>query len=60
MASHETSFEMEGEVVEKLRGGQFRVKMDDNGMLVNCTISGKLRTNNIRIIVGDKIGRAHV
>ena len=38
MASHETSFEMEGEVVEKLRGGQFRVKMDDNGMLVNCKI----------------------
>lgn len=55
MANNETCFEMEGEVVEKLRGGQFKVKMDDNGMIVNCTISGKLRTNSIRIIIGDKV-----
>ena len=55
MASRETSFEMEGTVVDKLRGGAFKVKMDDNGMIVNCTISGKLRTNNIRIIIGDKV-----
>ena len=55
MTSRETSFEMEGTVVDKLRGGAFKVKMDDNGMIVNCTISGKLRTNNIRIIIGDKV-----
>lgn len=55
MASRDTSFEMEGEVIDKLRGGQFKVKMDDNGMIVNCTISGKLRTNSIRILVGDKV-----
>lgn len=26
-----------------------------NGQMVQCTLSGKIRTNSIRILVGDKV-----
>lgn len=48
-------FELEGVVTENLRGSQFKVKLIDNGLDVICTLSGKLRINNIRILEGDKV-----
>lgn len=47
-------FEMEGIVTDKIKGGQFKVKLS-NGHEMICTISGKLRMNYISILVGDKV-----
>lgn len=46
--------ELEGKVLEKLPSTMFRVQLQ-NGAVIMCTISGKLRMNNIRILPGDKV-----
>jgi len=43
-----------GEVVEALGNAAFKVELD-NGHIVLCTISGRIRKNNIRILVGDNV-----
>ncbi|EDP74976.1 translation initiation factor IF-1 [Hydrogenivirga sp. 128-5-R1-1] len=45
---------MEGEVVEALPNGMFRVKLE-GGHEVLAHISGKMRINFIRILPGDKV-----
>jgi len=45
---------MEGEVVEALPNGMFRVKLE-SGHEVLAHISGKMRINFIRILPGDKV-----
>lgn len=47
-------FEMEGTVVDIIRGGKFIVELE-NGHQCTCTLSGKLRTNFIKIIRGDSV-----
>jgi len=49
------SFELEGVVTESLKGAKFLVKLDANDLEVTCTLSGKLRMNNIRILEGDRV-----
>ncbi len=46
--------EVEGVVVEALPNAQFQVELA-NGHRVLAHISGKLRTNYIRILPGDKV-----
>ncbi len=46
--------EIEGTVVEKLRNAMFKVELE-NGHQVLAHISGKLRTNFIKILPGDKV-----
>lgn len=48
------SIELEGVVVEALPNAMFKVKLD-NGHIVLSYVSGKLRTNWIRILPGDKV-----
>lgn len=43
-----------GNVVDKCPNATFRVALD-NDMLVLCTLSGKMRKNNIFVAVGDKV-----
>jgi translation initiation factor IF-1 len=45
---------VEGEVLEALPNTMFRVKVDD-GRLLLCTLSGKMRINRIRVLPGDKV-----
>ncbi|KAA8499198.1 Translation initiation factor IF-1 [Porphyridium purpureum] len=45
---------MEGIVVESLPNAYFVVELE-NGISVNAHISGKIRKNYIRILVGDKV-----
>ena len=47
-------FEMEGVVIEVLRGTKFKVQLE-NGHILTCTLSGRLRQNYIRILTGDKV-----
>lgn len=46
--------EFEGVVVETLPSATFKVKLP-NDMIVTAHISGKLRQNYIRILVGDRV-----
>lgn len=46
--------QFEGEVIEALPNTMFRVRLE-NGHVVLCHISGKMRMNYIRILPGDKV-----
>jgi len=46
--------EMEGIVTQALSNGLFRVELE-NGFLVLSHLSGKIRRNRIKIIVGDRV-----
>lgn len=50
----EEPIEVEGVVVEPLPNAMFRVKLDNNA-LVLAHISGKMRKHYIRILPGDKV-----
>lgn len=46
--------EMEGVVTQNLSNGLFRVKLT-NGFIVLAHLSGKIRRNYIRILLGDRV-----
>ena len=46
--------DMEGVVIESLPNAMFRVKLD-NEFLVLAHISGKIRKNYIKILLGDRV-----
>lgn len=50
----EDAIEVEGKVAELLPNAMFRVELD-NGHKVLAHISGKMRMNYIRILVGDRV-----
>ena len=52
--SKDDVIEVEGKVVEALPNATFRVELE-NGHRLLAHISGKLRTNFIRILPGDKV-----
>jgi translation initiation factor IF-1 len=45
---------IEGEVIEALRDARFRVEFAP-GKIVMCYLAGKMRINNINVLVGDKV-----
>lgn len=44
----------QGEITEALGHDNYRVELD-NGVTVLATLSGKMRSNYIRVIVGDRV-----
>lgn len=50
----QTSIDQFGVITENLSNSMFRVELD-NGIEITCHISGKIRINNIRLMVGDKV-----
>lgn len=50
----EEAIEMEGVVIENLPNTHFRVQLE-NGHIVIAHISGRMRKNYIRILMGDKV-----
>jgi translation initiation factor IF-1 len=50
----EEAIEMEGVVIESLPNTNFKVKLDNNH-IINAHISGKMRKNYIRILLGDRV-----
>ena len=52
--SKQDMIEIEGTVVEALPNATFQVELE-NGHKILAHISGKLRTNYIRILPGDKV-----
>jgi translation initiation factor IF-1 len=54
MAKNDDCVEMDGEVVECLPNTTFRVKLG-NGAVVLGHLSGKMKMNSIRVLLGDKV-----
>ena len=52
--ANEDKILISGNVSKILPGTKFEVTLE-NGHVVVCTLSGKLRMNQIRILVGDKV-----
>lgn len=50
----ETVIELEGKVIEVLPGSRFTIELD-NGHVVHGTLSGKMRKNNIKVIMFDRV-----
>ena len=56
--SNEDKIELQGIVTKISRGGTFDVEvnvLNNVKHLVLCKLSGKMRNNNIRIIIGDRV-----
>ena len=47
--------EFEGRVTKCLPGTKFIVELDANNHQIECTISGRMRKNYIRLVPGDKV-----
>jgi translation initiation factor IF-1 len=54
MAKEET-LKMEGTVEDILPAAMFRVKIDNVGHTVLGHLSGRMRTNNIKVLLGDRV-----
>jgi translation initiation factor IF-1 len=50
----EDVIKMAGKVDEVLPNAMFRVVLENNHKII-CTLSGRLRQNNIRILLGDNV-----
>lgn len=44
-----------GTVAEVLPNAMFRVTLDDTKTLIIATLGGRLRQNNIRVLLGDQV-----
>ena len=46
---------MEGRVEEVLPAAMFRIKLDNVNSMVLGHLSGRMRTNNIKVLLGDRV-----
>lgn len=51
--SNRDRLEFHGEVIDANKN-KFKVKVNDS-FVVSCTLSGKIRVNSVKILVGDKV-----
>ena len=51
----EELIEMAGVVVDKQPNAYFKVQLNDTDHMVLATISGRMRRNRIRILMGDRV-----
>lgn len=51
----EEALKLEGTVQEILPNAMFRVKLDDAETPVIGVISGRMRQNNIKVLLGDRV-----
>lgn len=47
--------ELSGVVTESLSNAQFLVRLDQGGRIIRAYVSGKMRKNQIRVLVGDHV-----
>jgi len=52
--THQGTVEVIGQVIESLPNTMFRVRLE-NGKIILCHLSGKMRINYIRIMPGDQV-----
>ena len=54
MAKQDDTIQMMGVIEEVLPGAMFRVRLETNALVLGH-ISGRMRTNKIQILLGDKV-----
>ena len=52
--SNKNILELEGKVIEQLPNAVFRVQLD-SGQVILGHLAGKMRMNNIKVMLGDKV-----
>jgi len=55
MKEQKDVLELEGIVLEAMPNANFRVQLDDTEQVILAHISGRIRKNSIKILVGDKV-----
>lgn len=55
MSKEDSTVQVKGVVENVLPNAHFDVKLDETGNNILCHISGKIRKNNITILLGDKV-----
>ena len=53
--ANDNKIETEGVVTEILPGANFKVKLNNTNKTIICNLSGKIKLNSIRILIGDKV-----
>lgn len=53
--SKEDIIKMEGKIEEVLPSAMFRVKLDNMNTLILAHLSGRMRKNNIKVLLGDRV-----
>lgn len=51
----EDTINMEGRVEEVLPSAMFRIKIDNLDTVVLAHLSGRMRKNNIKVLLGDRV-----
>ena len=54
MSENDDKIELEGEVIEALRGRMFRIQLD-NGHQTLGYLAGRLKRYRIRVMLGDRV-----
>ena len=54
MSKNDDVIEFEGQIIDVLPGQSFKVELE-NGHVVVCYTSGRLRKNRIRLVLGDEV-----
>ena len=54
MSNEEEAIEFEGVITETLPGGKFKVMLDNEHEIL-AHISGKIRKNRVRVLLGDRV-----
>jgi translation initiation factor IF-1 len=54
MSKDESTFTLEGQVIETLPNALFRVKLDNSAVIL-CHLKGKMRIHNINIRLMDRV-----
>ncbi len=54
MSKKDNLLELEGSVIEVLPNNMFKVKLENDAVIV-CYTNGRLRQNKIKIILGDTV-----
>jgi translation initiation factor IF-1 len=53
--SKQDVIEFQGEVIDVFPGARFRVRLEESERELDCIVNGRIRKNNIRIVLGDKV-----
>jgi translation initiation factor IF-1 len=53
--SKEECVVMDGVIDEIMPAAMFRIKLDDTDSVVIGYLSGRMRTNNIKVLLGDRV-----
>jgi translation initiation factor IF-1 len=51
----EEGIQVTGKVIDVLPGNKYRAQLDDTEKIITCYLSGRMRKNKIRVILGDLI-----